>query len=224
MSAAQDEDAEDDAATLTHNVVDASRADEYDDVPDSTLGVTVTDDEAVTVLAEAPADGGVELAVKTDGLLLGISSDSARDSTGGRLAGAEADVSRLRLGLEGTWRGAETDEGGTLTPTFEVGVRHDGGDAETGFGVEAGGGLAWTDPASGIAAEIKARGLLAHEADGFRELGLSGSFGSDPTPGSDRGPSLTLTQTMASEPDNRIMRRSSRWPCQRELSAGEARP
>ena len=148
------------------------------------------------VLAEAPADGGVELAVKTDGLLLRISSDSARDGDGGHLAGADADVSRLRLGLEGTWRSAETGEGGTLTPTFEVGVRHDGGDAETGFGVEAGGGLAWSDPKSGISADLKARGLLAHEEDGFDELGLSGSFGWDPAPGSDRGPSLTLTQTM----------------------------
>ena len=148
------------------------------------------------VVMEAPADGGLELAVKTDGLLLRISSDSARDGEGGNLAGADADVTRLRLGLEGTWRGVETGEGGALTPSFEVGLRHDGGDAETGFGVEAGGGLAWSDPKSGITADLKVRGLLAHEADGFRELGLSGSFGWDPQPGSDRGPSLTLTQTM----------------------------
>ena len=77
-----------------------------------------------------------------------------------------------------------------------LGLRHDGGDAETGFGVEASAGLAWTDPARGLTAELAARGLLAHEAAGFRERGLSGSFGWDPRPGSDRGPSLTLTQTM----------------------------
>ena len=148
------------------------------------------------VLAEAPAEGGLELAAKADALLLRISSDAARDDAGGRLAASDADVTRLRLGLEGTWRGIETEGGGMLTPTLEVGLRHDGGDAETGLGLEAGAGIAWSDPASGITAELKARGLLAHEADGFRERGLSGSLAWDPRPGSDRGPSLTLTQTL----------------------------
>ena len=148
------------------------------------------------VAVEAPAEGGLELAVRSDALLLRISSDSARDGDGGRLAAADADVNRLRLCLEGAWRGIETEGGGSLTPTLEVGLRHDGGDAETGLGVGAGAGIAWSDPASGIAAELKARGLLAHEADGFRERGLSGAFGWDPTPGSDRGPSLSLTRTM----------------------------
>ena len=148
------------------------------------------------VLLESQAGGGPELAVTSDGLLLRMSSNAARDGAGGRLAASDADVARLRLGLEGTWRGIETGGGGTLTPTLEVGVRHDDGDAETGFGLEAGAGLAWSDPARGIAAELKAHGLLTHEADGFREHGLSGAFAWDPTPGSDRGPSLTLTQTL----------------------------
>ncbi len=164
------------------------------------------------VLIEASAGNGPELAVKADGLLLRMSSDAARDGAGGRLAAADADVTRLRLGLEGTWRGIETGNGGTLTPTLEVGVRHDDGDAETGLGVEAGAGLAWSDPASGIAAELKARGLLTHEADGFRERGLSGAFAWDPTPGSDRGPSLTLTQTLgasASDGVNALFREGS---------------
>ena len=125
------------------------------------------------VLAEAPAEGGVELAVKADGLMLRISSDAARDDAGGRLAASDADVNRLRLGLEGAWRGIETEGGGTLTPTLEAGLRHDGGDAETGLGLEAGAGIAWSDPASGIQVDLKARGLLAHETDGFRERGLS---------------------------------------------------
>ena len=148
------------------------------------------------VLAEAPAEGGLELAAKSDGLLLRISSDAARDGDGGRLAASDADVTRLRLGLEGTWRGIETGGGGTLTPSLELGLRHDGGDAETGFGLEAGAGLAWSDPASGIEVDLRASGLLAHEDGGFRERGLSGSLAWDPRPDSDRGPSLTLTQTL----------------------------
>ncbi len=147
------------------------------------------------VAVEAPAEGGPELAVKTDAMAVRTSSEATGDSAGGRLAAAEADVTRLRLGLEGTWRGLEIGTG-TLVPRLEVGVRHDGGDAETGFGLDLGGGLAWSDPGTGIRAEISARGLLTHESAGFRERGIAGSFGWDPTPGSDRGPSLTLSQIM----------------------------
>ena len=177
------------AGTLTLKPEDGARVETDIDMAMAAAG-------ARGVLAEAPDGGGPELAAKSDALLLRISSDAARDGDGGRLAAADADVTRLRLGLEGTWRGVGTEGGGTLTPTLEAGLRHDGGDAETGFGVEAGAGLAWADPASGVNLDLKARGLLTHEADGFRERGVSGSFAWDPAPGSDRGPSLALTQTM----------------------------
>ena len=147
------------------------------------------------VVVEAPPEGGPELAVKTDAMGVRTSSEATGGSAGGNLAAATADVTRLRLGLEGTWRGLEIDTG-TLVPRLEIGVRHDGGDAETGFGLDLGGGLAWSDPATGIRAEVSGRGLLTHESAGFRERGIAGSFGWDPTPGSDRGPSLTLSQTM----------------------------
>ena len=133
--------------------------------------------------------------MKTDAMGVRTSSEATGGSAGGNLAAAEADVTRLRLGLEGTWRGLEIGTG-TLVPRLEVGVRHDGGDAETGFGLDLGGGLAWSDPGTGIRAEVSGRGLLTHESAGFRERGIAGSFGWDPTPGSDRGPSLTLSQTM----------------------------
>ena len=57
-------------------------------------------------------------------------------------------------------------------------------------------GRAWSHPGSGIAAEVSGRGLLTHELRGFRESGLSGSLAWDPRPDSERGMSLTLTQTM----------------------------
>ncbi len=79
---------------------------------------------------------------------------------------------------------------------MEIGVRHDGGDAETGFGVDVGAGIAWTDPARGIRAELRGRGLLTHESEGFSERGFAGALAFDPDPASDRGPSLTLTQTV----------------------------
>ena len=142
------------------------------------------------VAVEAPAEGGVELAVTSDAMVVRTSSEKAAG-----LAAAEAEVTRLRLGLEGSWRGLALG-GGELTPRLEVGVRHDGGDAETGFGLDLGGGLAWSHPESGVSAELRGRGLLTHESRGFRDRGLSGSFAWDPGRGTGRGPKLTLTQTV----------------------------
>ena len=149
------------------------------------------------VVVEAPAGGGPELAVKTDAMAVRTSSDAIRGDAGdgGNLAAATGDVTRLRLGLEGTWRGLVLGTG-TLAPRLEVGVRHDGGDAETGFGLDLGAGLAWSDPETGFAAEASGRGLLTHESAGFGQRGFAGRLGWDPRPGTDRGPSLTLTQSV----------------------------
>ena len=144
------------------------------------------------VLAKAPADGGLELAATSDAMAVRTTSEEVRGS-GGSLAASEADVTRVRLGLEGRWRGP-----GTIEPSFEVGVRHDGGDAETGFGADIGAGVAWRDPSLGLEAELRARGLLIHEGKSFRDRGFSGSLSWDPEPSSDRGPRLTLSQTMGS--------------------------
>ena len=145
------------------------------------------------VAVEAPAEGGVELAVTSDAMAV----RTASEKTAG-LAGADAEVTRLRLGLEGTWRGLEAG-GGELVPRLEVGLRHDGGDAETGFGFDLGGGLSWSHPASGLSAELSGRGLLTHESQGFRDRGLSASFGWDPGRGTGRGPKLTLSQTVGAQ-------------------------
>ena len=145
------------------------------------------------VAVEAPAEGGVELSITSDAMAV----RTASEKTAG-LAGADAEVTRLRLGLEGTWRGLEAG-GGELVPRLEVGLRHDGGDAETGFGFDLGGGLSWSHPASGLSAELSGRGLLTHESQGFRDRGLSASFGWDPGRGSGRGPKLTLSQTVGAQ-------------------------
>ena len=148
-------------------------------------------------------DGGGEgltLAAKTDALAVRTSTGRGRGADGGILAASEATVTRLRLGLEAR-RPIELGDpgagsGATLTPSFETAVRHDGGDAETGFGLDLGGGLALSAPASGFEAELRARGLLTHEAGGFRERGLSGALHWRQRPDSDRGATLSLTQTV----------------------------
>ena len=143
------------------------------------------------VAVQAPAEGGLELSITSDAMAVRTSSEKVAG-----LVAATADVTRLRLGLEGTWRGLGTDGGATLVPTLEVGVRHDGGDAETGFGLDVGGGISWSDPRSGLSVELRGRGLLTHEAGGFRDRGIAGSLGFDPRPDSERGFALTLSQTM----------------------------
>ena len=127
-------------------------------------------------------------------MIVRTASDAVSGGSG-NLAAAEAEVTRLRLGLEGS-QPFQLADGATLTPSVEIGVRHDGGDAETGFGVEIGGGLAWSDTRRGITAEFRGRGLLTHEAGGFRERGLSGSLAWDPQPASDRGPRASIAQTL----------------------------
>ena len=138
-------------------------------------------------------EDGVSLAVKTDAMTVHTASDAV-SRAGGNLAAAEAEVTRLRLGLEGSWPFALAD-GSTLTPSAEIGLRRDGGDAENGFGAEIGAGIAWADPKRGLGAELRGRGLLVHEAKRFRERGLSGSFTWDPVTG-ERGPRLSLTQSV----------------------------
>ena len=108
---------------------------------------------------------------------------------------SRATVTRLRLGLEAS-RPVGLGGGAVLTPSLEVGVRHDGGDAETGFGLDLGGGLALSDPKRGLQAELSGRGLLAHRSKGFRDLGFSGSLAWEGKPSSDRGAKLRLTQTL----------------------------
>ena len=145
------------------------------------------------VVVEAPESGGPKLAVKSDAMVVRTTSDAVQG-----LEAATAEVTRLRLGLEGSRR-VVAGGGGAFVPSLEIGVRHDGGDAETGFGVDIGGGLAWLDRARGITAEVSGRGLLTHASSGFREHGFAGSVSWDPTPDSERGLKLTLRQAVGAE-------------------------
>ena len=142
------------------------------------------------VLVQAADTGGLELAVKSDAL--GVQTSTAKADG---LTAADADVTRLRLGIEGSLP-SRFEGGASLVPSVEIGVRRDGGDAETGFGIDIGGGLSWSDPQRGLSAEFRGRGLLSHQADGFRERGFSGSLSWDPTPETARGLSFSMSQTV----------------------------
>ena len=140
-------------------------------------------------LLQAPEEGsGPALALTSDALWARTSSEKTRD-----LAATDSDATRLRLGLEGSYRMALEGDS-HLTPKLEIGARHDGGDAETGFGFEVGGGIAWVDPGLGLSLDVSGRTLLAHENDDLKDRGMSASLAFDPAPATGRGPSFSLRQ------------------------------
>ena len=98
------------------------------------------------------------------------------------VAGAEvaehdirSEIARVRVGLQGALKVHES-----IRPYIEANVRQDGGAAETGIGLELGGGVRF---ASGpFKGELQTQGLVMHTADGFNEWGMSGfvQFGRGP--------------------------------------------
>ena len=116
------------------------------------------------------------------------------DATAGLLA-SDADIQRLRIGIEGSRR-FESPGGGHLTPKLEVGARHDGGDAETGLGMELGGGIAWSVPRFGLQLDLEGRSLLTHDDGAMRDRGFSAAVAYDPQPDSGAGLSIQLRQDL----------------------------
>ncbi len=138
-------------------------------------------------LLQAPQEGsGPALAVTSDALWTRTSSEKTA-----RLAASDSDATRLRVGLEGRYHVA-LDGGGTLVPKLELGARHDGGDAETGFGVETGGGVRWSDPGMGLMLDLSGRTLIAHGNDDLKDRGFAAALAYDPAPATKRGASLSL--------------------------------
>ena len=140
------------------------------------------------ILLSAPDNAGFQLATRTDAMFTRTTSGAVAG-----LAETEADAHRLRLVLEGS-RPVLWPEGQSVTPTVELGVRHDWGDAETGFGLELGGRVQYADPTLGLTIEAAVRGLLTHEDSDYKEWGASGTIRLAPDPNG-QGLSLTLAPT-----------------------------
>ena len=128
---------------------------------------------------------GFELAFKADALWVGTSIDGV-EGPGGNLTATAAAVTRFRTGLEAA-RGYALAGRLSLRPSVEVGLRHDGGDAETGAGLDVGGGLVVSDTSTGLAVDLRVRMLVMHQADGFRERGMALSLSYNPTPSTPLG-------------------------------------
>ncbi len=128
---------------------------------------------------------GFGLSFKADALWVGTSIEGV-DGPDGRLAAASSSVTRVRTALEGSG-GFTFSSGLSLKPSVEVGLRHDGGDADAGSGLDLGGGLVVADASTGLVVDVRARTLLAHEAEGFSECGVSVQFSWNPSPSTPLG-------------------------------------
>ena len=117
--------------------------------------------------------GRFELAVRSDARLTSTASEAIEG-----LAGAAGQTGRVRLMLEGSGS-MPLATGGVLKPTLEAGLRYDAGDAETGAGLEVGGGLGYA--AGRLSVQVDARGLLAHQDTEYEEWGFSGSIAYTPS-------------------------------------------
>ena len=116
--------------------------------------------------------GGFGLAFKADALWVGTGSEAV-DGPAGRLAATEAVVTRVRTALEAS-RDYVFGHGIALRPSLEVGLRRDGGDAETGVGADVAASLIVADPLTGLSVDVRVRTLLVHQDEGFRERGRVG--------------------------------------------------
>ena len=114
-----------------------------------------------------------------------------RSAAGNEVAGLTADVRRVRLAPEVTRRTSST-EGVTLASRFDLGVRYDGGHAETGIGAEAGAELGLSHPGSGLSVEARGRTLLVHQAEGFHDWGAAVTLRMRPA-GEDGGLSFSVS-------------------------------
>ena len=127
--------------------------------------------------------GRFELALRSDARLTNTTADAVAG-----LLGATERTRLVRMMLEGAGV-VPLALGGVLTPTVEAGLRYDTGDAETGAGLEVGGGLGYA--ARRLSVTVNARGLLAHQDTAYEEWGFSGAM--TVTPSADgRGLSMRL--------------------------------
>ena len=123
---------------------------------------------------------------------VGIARFKIDDNSVG-LGAAVSDLRRLRMAIESAHE-QPLPTGGTLRPWAEVGLLHDGGDGETGVGLELGGGLRYQDQTKGLSAEAFGRRRMVHGDALPREWGAGAAFRVDPGP-ANLGFSATLTQS-----------------------------
>ena len=110
--------------------------------------------------------GAVDLAVRGDAFTVGMEADAVA----GQVVAADGRAQRARLMLDASTDWALSSSS-RLTPSVEVGARIDAGDAETGPGMEVGGGLAYVNSRLGLDVAARGRWLAMHREEHFGEWG-----------------------------------------------------
>ncbi|MCY4264657.1 MAG: hypothetical protein OXE78_07350 [Gammaproteobacteria bacterium] len=137
---------------------------------------------------------GARLSWNADGLYTRAGAESFKSiGVGGQQLASElgGTTMRLRFGFEGAWEWHPAPNQ-ALRPRVELGLRRDSGDAETGFGLDFGGSLDWTDTGSGLTVGLSGRMLALHGEDEFENWGVSASLEYDPRPETEQGFALAL--------------------------------
>ena len=128
------------------------------------------------------AGGTLDLAGEAWTARLGVAGDGAR------FAGHTVRTHRLRVAAQGA-RAFALGAGASVTPSVAWGLRLDGGDGQSGAGMELGGGVDYAHPALGLSADVAGRGLVAHQGN-TQEWSVGGALRLAPASG--RGWSLRL--------------------------------
>ena len=129
-----------------------------------------------------------DLALRGD---VGVIQLGTRDGGEG-IPGLTASAHRYRLGIEAA-RTVRWASGASLTPFVQVDGRHDGGDGQTGTGLEVAGGVRLAHSRSAFGLEARGRVLALHAAPGYTERGMSVTALLTPGGADGRGLSLAVT-------------------------------
>ena len=164
------------------------------DIADAIVGERMSSEAtldlgAIGLVGRLPSWSGTKFALKGEFMF------GRLDVAGNELEfdAEKVNMQRLRMSTEATYEHA-LSSGGSLASLSELGLRIDGGDGETGAGLEIGSGLRYWNPDSGWTVEGHSRWLALHEESAPGEWGVGGVVRLDPGV-SGRGPSVNLTRS-----------------------------
>ena len=166
-------------AMLGYGAGEATLTDDY-------LALAGTDIEMMMAAGggshEVASRWGIDWSLGTNGFFVQLDADEVRFDAEGQAAlvpAVKSEVWQMRLLLEGS---AGEDFGGVegLRGNVELAARVDGGDAESGMGMEVGGGVGYERADLGLEVEASGRMLLTHEEEGLEDAGVSLSLEFDP--------------------------------------------
>ena len=171
-------------------------------------------------LGNVAALGGASLDLIADALWTRTRSDAL---PGAPSSATSSDTTQVRAGVEASWAQV-LDSGSIQTPRLSLGLRHDGGDAETGMGLEIGGGFNWRD-AGGLSFGVEGRALALHDDGDYRDWGVGLNFSYDPRPDTQRGFSMVFSQGLGVSTSGSVtsLMSSGSFPTGFDGSDGESR-